>query len=95
MAATENGGSVTPRTVVALTISSWFHVFVIIGTICGLYFAIRADVGAAMAQSQRNSDDIKESQHTIVELKLGITSIQQDVQWFRRQYELDSQRRTK
>ena len=86
------GGHVTDRTRVALTISSWYHVGVILVFLTGLYFAIRGDVNAAIVQGAKNAHDIGEAQESIIRMRMDIVGMADDLKFFRAQYERDMDR---
>lgn len=83
---------ITEKSVVKLTISSWFHVVVILATIVGIYFAIRNDVSLAIAQSNQNAQDLKAAQQSIVDMRMDVRAVKDNVDWFRQQYERDMSR---
>lgn len=79
----------TEKSSIKLTISSWYHVIVILGTIIGLYFAVRGDVQAAVTIGSQNAQDLKNAQESIVQMRMDIRRVSDNVDWFRQQYERD------
>lgn len=84
--------SITEKTSIKLTISSWYHVLAILATIIGIYFAIRQDVSAAIVQSKENADGLKNAQQSIVEMRMDVRAVKDNIDWFRQQYERDMSR---
>lgn len=79
----------TDKSTIKLTISSWYHVLVILGTIIGLYFAVRSDVQAAVSLGVSNADQLKAAQESIIQMRMDIRRVSDNVDWFRQQYERD------
>lgn len=82
----------TEKTPIRLTISSWYHVFVILVVITGIYFGLRQDVINAVSQGAQNAKDIQAAQQSIIEMRLDVQSIKDNVVYFRQQYEQDMKR---
>lgn len=61
---------ITEQTKVVLSISSWYHVIVILGVIVTIYFSLRADVSEAIRLGSENALTIKESQKSIYDLQM-------------------------
>jgi hypothetical protein len=81
--------NITEKTSVKLTISSWYHVTVILATIIGLYFAVRTDVQAAVSLGSQNATELKNAQENIIQMRMDIRRVSDNVDWFRQQYERD------
>lgn len=80
------------RTSVKLSISSWYHVLVIVGVIVGIYFSLRQDVANAIAQGAQNAQDIQAANKTIMEMRLDVQRANDNLLYFRQQYEQDMKR---
>lgn len=64
---------VSEETRIVLSISSWYHVMVILGVIVAMYFSLRADVAEAIAMGAQNAITIKDSQKAIYDLQIEST----------------------
>ena len=83
---------ISEKSTIKLTISSWYHVLVILATIIGLYFAVRTDVQAAVTLGSQNAQDLKNAQESIIQMRMDIRRVSDNVDWFRQQYERDMQK---
>jgi hypothetical protein len=81
--------ALTEKSTLKLTISSWYHVLAIIGTIVALYFGIRTDVQAAIQMGVANASEIKNEQESIVQVRMDVRRVSDNIDWFRQQYERD------
>ena len=77
------------KTQVRLAISSWYHVLVIVAVIISIYFSLRNDVSNAIMQSAQNQADLRAAQQSIMDMRLDVQSIKDNVVYFRAQYEQD------
>jgi tRNA C32,U32 (ribose-2'-O)-methylase TrmJ len=84
--------SVSERTTINLTISSWWHVAVIIAVIVGCYFGLKSDTNEALAMSKATAADERATQEKVNSMQMDIRSVADDVKWFRGQYERDMNR---
>lgn len=83
---------VSEKTKIALTVSSWYHVLVIVGVMFAIYFGLRQDVSMAIASGAKNAEDLRSAQQSIMEMRLDVQSIKDNVLYFRQQYETDMKR---
>lgn len=83
---------INEKTLITLSISSWSHVAVLIATLVGIYFMLRSDVQAATTAGKQNQQDIAIAQGVIQEMRMDVRSIQENLNWFRKQYEADMAR---
>jgi prefoldin subunit 5 len=84
--------NLTEKTQVKLTISSWYHVMVIVGVIVAIYFGLRQDVTTAISTSAKNAEDLRTAQQSIMDMRLDVQRINDNITWFRQQYEQDMKR---
>lgn len=77
------------RTKINLSISSWWHVLVIVVVIAGTFFNLRAELTSTKAQSEKNAVDLVETQKALFEVKMYMQSISDNVKYFREQYDRD------
>ncbi len=77
---------------VSLSISSWWHVAVIIGTIFFCYFGLKAQVDKAIDQSSTAASQSQRNNDQIMQMQGDIRAINDNVGWFRKQYEQDMSR---
>lgn len=76
----------------SLSISSWWHVVVIIIAMCACYFGLQAKMEKAIDQSTLALDQSTKNNDQIMLMQSDIRSVREDVGWFRKQYEQDMAR---
>ncbi len=89
---TEEAKPVTEKTLIQLSISSWFHVMVIVAAMFGIYFALRADVSKAIEQSSQNNVMIQQFQNDLMTIRINAAHTEEELKSFHSSYERDSNR---
>lgn len=84
--------AITDQTKVALPIASWWHLAIVVGTIVGVYIAMRGDISAAITQSEHNAQELIMLRDRISDQRYEILKIQEGLGYFRQQYEADRKR---
>lgn len=83
----------TEKTQISLTISSWWHVVIIVGTIIACYFGLQAKTDEALSMSRDTAAKQAILSDQLHGLQMNIQSITDNVKYFREQYERDKGRR--
>jgi hypothetical protein len=81
--------SVSEKTTINLSISSWWHVAVIIVVIVSCYFGLKADTDRAVSLSNATANQQRLTDEKVNSMQMDIRSVADDVKWFRQQYERD------
>lgn len=80
---------ISEKTSISLTITSWWHVAVILTVVVGCYFGLKADTDKAIALSNATAEQQKITAEKVNSMQMDIRSVADDVKWFRSQYERD------
>lgn len=79
----------TEKTTLKLPVSSWWQLFLVVATFLTCYFNLQAMVQRTKEQSEKNAIDIVQTQSTMIEMKMDVKSIADDLKYFRLQYDRD------
>lgn len=74
---------------IQLSVSSWFHVILLIITIVSCYFGLQASISNALQQTAKNTADIVAVQTEQVTMKMQVQQILDDLKYFHSQYNDD------
>lgn len=77
------------RTKIQLTISSWYHVMVIVGAMAAIYFGLRYDVKDSIRIGTENAQTIRQLGADVNDLKYGFIRQEDDLKNFHNTYERD------
>jgi len=83
---------INEKTSISLSISSWWHVVVIVGFMVACYYGLEARADEAVRLSQTTAAEQKTTQEKVNSMQMDIRSVADDVKWFRQQYERDMSR---
>jgi len=83
---------ISEKTTINLSISSWWHVIVIVGFMVACYFGLEAKADQAVKLSESTAVEQKATTDRVNAMQMDIRSVADDVKWFRLQYEKDMSR---
>ncbi len=81
--------SITEKTTINLSISSWWHVLIIVGVIVSCYFGLEAKADQAVKLSEDTARKQEVLSEKLQNLNMNIQSITDNVKYFREAYERD------
>lgn len=84
--------SISEKTSISLTISSWWQVMVIVAFMVACYYGLEAKADQAVKLSESTASEQRATQEKVNSMQMDIRSVADDVKWFRQQYERDMSR---